>query len=199
MIKCISFDLQGTITKSDFCDTLWIKIIPKIFALRNNITEIEAKKEINKIYGNNPHYDIKYYDDSYWTKLLKFDALEELKKINKKPEVDKQFLNFIKNINIKKIIISTTTSLFINAELGKEIQNFDKIYSCVDYFNTAGKTPTVFLNVAKELKLFPEEILHIGDNYEMDVENALKAGINAIYYEGNVKKTINDIQKYLKK
>jgi len=197
MIKCVSFDLQGTITESDFCDSLWINIIPRIYALRKNISEQEAKIEIKNIYGENAIYNLKYYDDNYWTKMLEFNAIEELEKIGKKPKIDGQFIEIIKNLKTKKIIISTTTNLFINTELGKEAQYFDKLYSCVDYFKIGGKTPEVFIKVAKELNLKPQEILHIGDNYIMDIENAKKAGVNTIHFNGNTDETINKIKEYL--
>lgn len=96
MIKCVSFDLQGTITDADFCDSFWINVLPKMYAARNNISETEAIKSIKKIYGNNPKYNLRYYDDNYWTSTLEFDAMEELRKIGKKPQVDKKLIEFIK-------------------------------------------------------------------------------------------------------
>ena len=88
MIKCISFDLQGTITDSSFCDCFWIDILPEIYAIRNNISKVEAIKEIKREYGNNPTYSFKYYDNKYWSDLLEFDVIEELKKRNVKPKVN---------------------------------------------------------------------------------------------------------------
>lgn len=197
MVKCVSFDLQGTITKAEFCDCLWLEVLPRIYALKKGITENEAKKAIKEIYGENEIYNLKYYDDSYWTKMLNFDAIEELNKIGKEPEIDDNFIQFINTLKTEKIIISTTTNLFINAELKENVKYFDKIYSCVDYFKIGGKTPEVYLKVAKELNIMPNEMLHIGDNYIMDVENAKKAGVNAIQYKGNTEKTINEIKAIL--
>lgn len=197
MIKCLSFDLQGTITEADYCDSFWIQILPRKYAEKYKISFEEAKKEIDKHYHGDRIYDIRYYDDSYWTRMLNIDVLDELKKINKKPKINSKFMNFIKSININKIILSTTTNLFINTELGEEKKSFDKIFSCVDYFNIAGKTPEIFKMVAKELNIDTKEILHIGDNYIMDVQNAEKARVNAIHYTGNTEKCITKIKKYL--
>lgn len=197
MIKCVSFDLQGTITDSEFCDFWWISILPKKYAEKKEITEEEAKKEISKILGEKEKYNINYYDDSFWSKKLGIDVLQELVKAKKTPKIDKKFIEYIKKIEQKKIIISTTTNLFIDKELGKEKEIFDKIYSCVDYFEIGGKTPDVFIKVCDELGIKPSEILHIGDNYEMDVENARKAGVNAIHFKGDLEKTIKEIDQYL--
>ncbi len=197
MIKCVSFDLQGTITDAEFCDSLWIKILPEIYAMRNKVSIDKAKKLIKSYYEKEEIYDIKYYDDSFWTKMLKFDAIKELENRKIKPKINEKLMSYIKKIKEKKIIVSTTTNLFIDVELGKEKENFDKIYSCVDYFNIGGKIPKVFRKIANELNILPNEILHIGDNYVMDVENAKKAGVNAIHFKGNVTETINEINKYL--
>lgn len=197
MIKCISFDLQGTITEADYCDSFWIQILPDKYAQKYNISLDEAKKEIERHYEKDKIYDIKYYDDSYWSNVLNIDVLDELKKLNKKPKINNKFINFIKSIVIQKIIISTTTNLFIDAELGEEKNNFDKIYSCVDYFNIGGKRPEVFTNIAKELNIKTSEMLHIGDNYIMDVTNAKEAGVNTIHFTGNTEETISEIKKFM--
>ena len=197
MIKCLSFDLQGTITEADYCDSFWMQILPNKYSEKYNISVEEAKKEIEKHYQKDRIYDINYYNDSYWSTMLNIDVITELNKLNKKPKINNKFMDFIKSININKIIISTTTNLFINAELGEEKKYFDKIYSCVDYFNIAGKTPEIFKMVANHLNLDTSEILHIGDNYIMDVQNAEKAGIHAIHYMGNTEETITKIKKFM--
>ena len=140
---------------------------------------------------------IVYYDYKYWSNYLDFNTLEELKKFENQPQIDNKLYNLIKNINLPKIIISTTTNLFIEYELKENIKDFDKIYSCVDTFNTGGKTTEVFKKVCEELNVQPNEILHIGDNKTMDVDNAIEAGVNAIIYDGDIDKLKNEIKKYM--
>ena len=87
--------------------------------------------------------------------------------------------------------------MFIDYELKDNQKDFEKIYSCVDYFQTGGKTKEVFSTVCKELNVSPNEVLHIGDSKTMDYENAIQAGVNAILYDGDIHKLKADLNKYM--
>ena len=197
MIKILSLDLQGTLSDSKFSDYFWLELLPKKYAQKFNLSIQEAKDILKQKFKEYGVYNILYYDDKYWSNYLDFNTLEELKKFENQPQIDNKLYNLIKNINLPKIIISTTTNLFIEYELKENIKDFDKIYSCVDTFNTGGKTTEVFKKVCEELNVQPNEILHIGDNKTMDVDNAIEAGVNAIIYDGDIDKLKNEIKKYM--
>ncbi|QQS70979.1 HAD-IA family hydrolase [Candidatus Saccharibacteria bacterium] len=101
------------------------------------------------------------------------------------PRVEKLLIEYIAGLSLPVVLLSTTTNRFIDYELGLNKQYFNKIYSCVDDFSTGGKTADVFGAIAREWGVKPNEIVHIGDNQEMDIDNALKAGVRAILYTGN--------------
>lgn len=198
MIKYLSLDLQGTLSESNFSDHYWLELIPKKYSEYFNIPVEEAKKILKRKFKEYGVYNILYYDDSYWSNYLKFDTVQELAKSNIKPELNEELYYFIRKINLPKIIISTTTNLFINLELGDKASIFNRIYSCVDYFKIGGKTKEVYEKICKELKVEPSEILHIGDNKLMDIYNAKEAGVNTILFENNTEEVIEEIKRYLK-
>ena len=197
MIKYLSLDLQGTLSDSKFSDNYWLEIIPKKYSEYFKISINEAKEILKNKFKEYGVYNILYYDDKYWSEYLKFSTNEELNNSNIKPNINKELYEFISNIKLPKIIISTTTNLFIEYELQDKMKEFYKIYSCVDYFKTGGKTKEIYEKVCEELNVKPKEILHIGDNRLMDIDNAKLAGINTILYDGNTEEVINNIKKYL--
>lgn len=197
MIKYISLDLQGTLSNSKFSDNFWLEIIPQKYAEKFKITIEEAKQVLKQKFKECGVYNILYYDDKYWAQYLNFDVKQELDQSLIIPSINKEIYEYFDKINLPKIIISTTTDLFINYELKEKVKDFEKIYSCVDYFKIGGKTKEVYQKVAKELNVNPEEILHIGDNSLMDVENAKKAGVNAILYDDNIEKLGYNVEKYI--
>lgn len=197
MIKYISLDLQGTLSNSKFSDNFWFEIIPQKYAEKFKITIEEAKQVLKQKFKECGVYNILYYDDKYWAQYLNFDVKQELDQSLIIPSINKEIYEYFDKINLPKIIISTTTDLFINYELKEKVKDFEKIYSCVDYFKIGGKTKEVYQKVAKELNVNPEEILHIGDNSLMDVENAKKAGVNAILYDDNIEKLGYNVEKYI--
>ena len=76
-------------------------------------------------------------------------------------------------------------------------KDFEKIYSACDYFGIGGKTKEVYEKIAEELNVKTSEVLHIGDNYVMDVENAEKAGVNSILYNDDIENLIYNIKKFI--
>ncbi len=197
MIKVLSLDLQGTLSDSSFSDYFWIELLPQKYAEKFNVTLTSAKEILKDKFEQYGKYDILYYDDKYWSNYLGFNTLEELEKFDIQPTINNELYELIHNIEIPKIIISTTTDLFIDYELKSNVKDFAKVYSCVDYFKTGGKTKRVFLDVCKELNVKPNEVLHIGDSKTMDFENAKKAGVNAILYENDINKLKSELKKYL--
>lgn len=197
MIKIISLDVQGTLTESDFSDYFWLELLPKKYSEKFNIQIDEAKKVLKDKFNDYGIYNLKYYDDKYWGKYLKFDTLKELNELPIRPKINNELLDLILNINVPKIIISTTTNIFIEYELGDKIKYFDNVYSCVDYFNIGGKTKEVYKKVCSELGVLPSEVLHIGDSKTMDIENAFNSGVNAIYYDGNIENLKKELKIYV--
>ena len=117
---------------------------------------------------------------------------------------DKKYRDFqsklIPTIAIDNVIGVRTPDLRKYAkELSKreDIKDFLNVYSCVDYFNVGGKTKEVFTRVCDELNVLPNEVLHIGDSKRMDFDNAKKAGVNAILYNGNIDELKEELNKYL--
>lgn len=197
MIKVLSLDLQGTLSDSSFSDYFWIELLPRKYAEKFNVSLTSAKQILKDKFEQYGKYDILYYDDKYWSNYLGFNTLEELEKFDIQPTINNELYELIHNIEIPKIIISTTTDLFIEYELKNNVKDFAKVYSCVDYFKIGGKTKKVFLDVCKELNVKPNEVLHIGDSKTMDFENAKKAGVNAILYENDVNKLKTELKKYM--
>ena len=197
MIKYLSLDLQGTLSDSSFSDYYWIELLPRKYAEYFKITIEEAKKILKDKFKEYGVYSLLYYDDKYWSNYLNFDTARELIQNGIEVRINEKLYDFIKAIKLPKIIISTTTELFINLELKDKVKDFNRIYSCVDYFKTGGKTKEVYEKICKELNIKPNEMLHIGDNKLMDVDNARQAGINAVLYKGNDKEVIKEIKMYM--
>lgn len=190
--KIISFDLQGTISKSDFSDEFWIELLPQLYAEQQRITIDKAKVELSNRFKEYGKYDYRYYSPEYWISELQLpDTVSDLfNLLTVKPEVFPQTIEVIKDLSkqFQLIIISSTTHDFIEHELGVFKEYFSYIFSSLEDFGIAGKPYELYLKVAEKLEVKPEEILHIGDNLEMDVDNAVNAGLKAILFRSEYTK-----------
>ncbi len=70
---------------------------------------------------------------------------------------------------------------------------FDAVYISADERKTKYGDGKLFKWVVQQEKAQPSQILHIGDNYKSDVENARKQGLNSIHYQ----KTENDVTSHV--
>jgi len=201
--EVISFDLQGTLSDNAFSDEFWLETLPNLYSESKKVSLEKAKEELKILFKNYGKYDYRYYSLKYWLEELKinltFDKIVEI--MQNKPcffSDTKELLNELKK-KYYLIIVSTTTNEFINVELGENEKYFDKVYSSLDYFGTAGKTKKVYEEVAKELKVPVNKILHIGDCKEMDIVNAAKAGVQTFYFDKSLSrgKVIGGLKKKL--
>lgn len=187
MIDVISFDLQGTLSDPAFSDEFWMETLPLLYAQNGNCSLEKAKEELKKRFIEYGKYDLRYYSTKYWIKELKQElGFEDIqRKIKNKPLLFKDILKLIRELlgKTKLIIISSTTHEFINTELGKHKIYFDKVYSSIDDFGIAGKPKELYTKIAKLLGISPSKIIHIGDDYEMDIQNAKEAGFKTFYFD----------------
>ena len=114
MIKILSLDLQGTLSNSNFSDYFWLEFLPKKYAEKNEISLTKAKEVLKEKFQEYGKYDLRYYDDKYWSNLLGFDTQKELENFEIQPSINKELYDFISKTKIPKIIVSTTTNIFIN-------------------------------------------------------------------------------------
>ncbi|MDP2672572.1 MAG: HAD family hydrolase [Nanoarchaeota archaeon] len=202
--KVISFDLQGTLSDHLFSDEFWIEILPKFYSEKNNISLEQAKKDLHKQFKEIGRYDFRYYSVKYW--LKKINMIISFKKIIKltknKPLFFDDVTELVKDLSkkVNLVISSSTTKDFINVELGVNKKYFKKVFSSLDDFNIPGKPKEFYLKLAKKLGVKPEEILHVGDDEEMDIKNARLAGLNTFYFDRKLprEELINRLNKFLR-
>lgn len=197
MIKYVSWDLQGTLSSAVFSDAFWLELLPAAYAAKYACDLATAKAQLWEQFKAMGKYDIRYYDDAYWARQLGFNTLDVLRHANVQPSLDSALLSYVARLPTPSIILSTTTNLFIDYELGDKNALFARTYSCVDDFQTGGKTEEIYREVARQLGVKPEEILHIGDNEEMDITNAARAGVHTLHYTGDTLALIAALQDML--
>lgn len=197
MIKYVSWDLQGTLSAAAFSDAFWLELLPAAYTVKYGCDGVSAKAQLWEQFKAMGKYDLRYYDDAYWASQLGFNTLDVLRHANVQPSLDSVLLSYIANLTTPSVILSTTTNLFIDYELGDKKELFVRTYSCVDDLQTGGKTEEIYREVARQIGVEPHEILHIGDNQEMDIMNAERAGVRTLYYTGDTPALIAAMENIL--
>jgi len=184
-IKVVSFDVDGTLVTPDFSQAVWYEGIPSLHARRNGISFQESRAFVDKEYRQVGDHKIEWYDIKYWFRRFGLgdykEVLEDYRhKVSCYPDVTQALSSLSKDYTL--IVVSSSTREFLPYLLAGIEKYFAKIFSSVSDYGQV-KTPELYLEVCRQIGIFPEEMAHIGDIWELDFLAANEAGIKAFHLD----------------
>jgi len=213
MILGVIFDFDNTIYDYNICNK---NSLSKVFIhieenfIKENVKDVYEKINIDIKQSNN--YCNKFNKNIYFKRLLEslnipLDKLYNILQIYN-DEFDKNLLvsiypniedllKFLKQDNIKIGILSNNNFK----------QQYDKLLklnliSYIDYIQTSDENGyekphiSMFHSIINKMKIPAENILMIGDNYEHDIEPALKLGLIPFMFKKDIKSINIDNKKF---
>jgi HAD superfamily hydrolase (TIGR01549 family) len=189
MIKVISFDFDGTIVKHTFADAFWLEGVPGLYARQHHLKVKAAKKYLFEEYEKIGDKQIEWYDPGYW--FDRFNLQTNWKKMllryRKNVEIYPEVLPVLKRLstNYSLIISSNAKKEFIHIQLrqSKLSDYFDNIFSSTSDFHTVKKVTDFYAMICKNLKITPQEMIHVGDHKEFDFLSPKRLGITSFYLD----------------
>jgi putative hydrolase of the HAD superfamily len=189
-IKVISFDLDGTLTDIRFVDSVWLEGIPRLYSVKNGISFDEAKKTVKREYDKIGRERLEWYDLHHWIEKFSLNVSpRELlasfeHRIRIFPEVPK-VLDELEHRGVRLVIVTNARKEFVDAELGKvRIENcFEHVFSSTSEFGLIKKTVNLYRRVCSILEIFPQEMIHVGDDRNFDFNVPRRLGILAFHLD----------------
>lgn len=189
MIKVVSFDLDGTLTKQGFADRFWLEALPFVYAREKNVSVSEAKKLLFREYDRVGKESLEWYDPSYWFK--RFDISYSWRKLifdcRNTIEAYPDVLPTLEKLagRFKLIILSNAKKEFIDVQLQETGLNrfFTHVFSSVSDFGMIKRNVEVYRRVCSILSVDEEEMVHVGDDLVFDYETPRSVGIKAFYLD----------------
>ncbi len=184
-IELISFDAEGTVVTPDFSEAIWHEAIPALYAQKKGLDLAQAKRRIVEEYGRIGDQRLEWYDIEYWFSYLGLGSSEPviqscLDKIGHYPEVTEVLSSLASEY---KLIVASGTPLELLHCLLRDIKPyFVRIFSSVSHYRQL-KSPDFYLKLCEEMGVKPNQVIHVGDNWQFDFLNAQQAGINAFYID----------------
>ncbi|MFH0978599.1 MAG: HAD family hydrolase [Candidatus Woesearchaeota archaeon] len=186
MIKYVSFDLDATLVNDKFDKLIWHEEVPKLYAKQHKIGVAEAKQFVYSQYYR--ALDIERVSQwtsiTYWFKRLKLGNWQKLLSDMKKHifvfDDTIPTLDYLKK-KYKLIITSNSEKKFFELKLEAEelSKYFDHVFSAPTSFNRTRKDKEMFRAILKKLKIKPSEIVHIGDDRQLDYVMPTELGIKS--------------------
>lgn len=191
-IEYISFDAEGTLITTDFSAAIWFEGVPLEYSKRYNINFEEAQNIVFTEYEKIGDQRMEWYDINFWMKRFDLgDADKFLAQYRDRIKLYPETINVIESLskNYKLIIASATPREFLKYLLGDIKKYFSAIFSSTsDYKST--KNREFYKNIIDNIRVTPETIIHVGDNYQFDFISAREAGITAYFLDR--KKIMNE-------
>lgn len=184
-IKVISFDAEGTLMTPDFSHTVWHEAMPALYAQKNGIELDLARRIVAAEYDKISDQRLEWYDINYWFRHLGLGSPELViqschNKLRYYPEVRE----VLSSLAIKyKLIIASGTPLELLDPLLEGISSyFIRVFSSISHYKQL-KTPDFYLQVCQAMSVEPDELVHVGDNWQFDFLNSRQVGIHAFHVD----------------
>ena len=183
MIKVVSFDLEGTLVTPAFSLAVWYEGIPSLYAARNGISLEQAKVKVQREYQEVGDQRLEWYDIKYWFHCFDLDGYQELlascrDKVSYYPEAMSVLSSLGKVYSL--ILTTGTAKEFLPYLLPKIEGCFVRVFSSVSDYGQL-KTPAFYLRVCEEMGVSPEEVAHVGDNWQFDFTMPRQIGVNTFH------------------
>jgi HAD superfamily hydrolase (TIGR01549 family) len=200
-IKIISFDVEGTLVTTDFSYSIWFEAIPKRYAERHGITFEQAQKAVMAEYEKVGDQKVEWYDIRYWCQKFDLGNYEHVmegcqSKVQYYPEV-RDILSTL-GTQYKLTAASGSPREFLHHLLRDIKPYFHQVFSSISDYRHI-KTNDFYLKMSQALNIPPQQILHIGDNWQFDVVAARETGIHALYLDrkgqGNHQGSLTDLEQ----
>jgi putative hydrolase of the HAD superfamily len=191
MTTIISFDLDGTITTSDYADHVWLEGLPRIYAKEKNTSYRKAKQILINAYDAIGDHKSEWYDLSYWfiRYRLKTPWQNLLKQYTHYIQPYQDALYAVKKLAPRFPLIITSNAIreFIEIELQSTVLTdyFYSIYSSLSDFKQVKKHPNVYQQICDVLQIETHDLIHVGDRYDYDYISPKKIGVQAYHLDRN--------------
>jgi len=184
-IEVVSFDVEGTLVTPDFSYAVWFEAIPQRYAEKNGINLELARKAVEEEYRKVGDQRLEWYDVRYWfDKLGLGTPVPVMQRCESQvcyyPEVKEVLVSLSERY--KLVVASGSTRDFLRHLLQDIEPYFSEIYSSITDYRQL-KTSEFYLKMCQAMRVEPEQVVHIGDNWQFDYVAPSEMGIQAFYLD----------------
>ncbi len=185
-IKVVSFDAEGTLVTTDFSYAVWFEAIPKRYAEKNGIDDLElARRIVEEEYRRVGDHRLEWYDVRYWFDKFGLGSATPVmeacrSKVCYYPEVREVLASLVGKY--KLVVASASTHDFLEHLLHDIRPYFTKVFSSLTDYKQL-KTSEFYLKVCQALGVKPEQMVHVGDNLQFDFIAPREIGVRAFYLD----------------
>jgi len=198
-VKVISFDAEGTVVTTQFSTLIWYEAIPMQYARQRGIEVDEARKQIESRYSAMGMQRVEWYDVRYWFEQFSLtdyrsvlDAYRHA--VGLYPETEETLASLARDFPL--VVASASSRDFLELLLAPIQGHFRRVFSCISDYQLL-KTADFYRLVCDSLGVSPEEIVHIGDNWNGDYLAPREIGMRAFFLDRTGERVGEDVVRSL--
>lgn len=169
----------------DFSYAVWFEAIPQIYGQKYGVSYEEARRIVEAEYERVGDQRLEWYDVGYWFDYLGLGTPAPVLKdcevrVCYYPEV----FEVLETLSQKyELIVASGSSREFLSHLLKDVESyFTKVFSSISDYKQL-KTRDFYLEVCQKLRIFPHQIVHVGDNRQFDFDIPQQIGIKAFHLD----------------
>lgn len=182
----VSFDLDGTLTKPSFAESVWKEGLPSRLAEYRGIPSDKAVELCSDAYASVGDSAIEWYRIAHWVEFFGIPDCDTGALIDEYTDRISLFddsrgsLERLKEAGLELIIFSNAPRAFLEREVTESniSEYFDKCISLPDDWEMVKSEKEAFARLSSETD---GEIVHVGDHLEFDYRVPMSAGIDAFH------------------
>ena len=184
-VKVVSFDAEGTLVTPDFSYAVWFEAIPERYAENNGIDFELARKTVEEEYRKVGDQRLEWYDVRYWFEKLGLGMPDPVmercrSRVHYYPEAKEVLASLSRRYEL--VVASGSTRDFLN-HLLKDIEPyFTRIFSSLTDYRQL-KTSEFYSKMCQVMEVEPNQVIHVGDNWQFDFIAPREVGIQAFYLD----------------
>ncbi len=188
--KVVSFDLDGTLVNYVFVNSVWFEEIPRLYSIKKGISFNDALKVAKREYEKVGKERLEWYDLHYWIRKFGLNASsrEVLVRFEHRIETYPEVTGVLEELHkrgFRLVIVTNANREFVELELRKpQIDKYFKhVFSSTSDFKMVKKTVNLYRRVCSLLEISPQEMIHVGDDWDFDFNVPQRLGILAFYLD----------------
>lgn len=184
-VKIVSFDVEGTLVTPDFSYAVWFEAIPKRYAEKKGVNLDQARKAVEDEYRRVGDQRLEWYDIRYWFEKLGLgNPAPVMQRCESRVTYYPEVTEVLKSLGERyKLVVASGSSRDFLDYLLKDVHiYFSSVYSSITDYKQL-KTAEFYTKMCQEMQVKPEQVIHIGDNWQFDFVAPNEIGIQAFHLD----------------
>lgn len=183
-IETVLLDMDGTLLDKHFDDYFWEHFVPEIYAAKNNISELEARKKLLDTYRAKEG-TLDWTDLDYWSEQLDLDIPALKIRIDHLIQVHPYVIDFLEHLKKRRkpvYLVTNAHSKTLDIKMAKtSLSGYFTAIVCAEEIGMPKENPAFWAGLSEKIDFTPKSTM-LAEDTEKILFSAQTYGIKHLIY-----------------